>query len=397
MAQAQAQAQAQNRAHRIQHRIDDNVADIPIFHGNFKDTETLKQYVSRIDQGITALGWSQETAFTYFSNSVKSRAGAWLECYKTDNPELPLTWAEFKPHFRKAFGDVTDPIVFAQELCNIRPEHHGNCLYTYYAEITRAVNLHQEKFLTPPPLPELAEQEFDEEQVAFINTLHQQTHQAAVRTIHTTLRQEFFLNGLPKKQLDLVANKPQLKTVNDMIEFIHLQETVEKKKTTTTTTTQATPLAQPLAQSILTTAPEPEKEEVVSASQQQYRTQNFRGNGGRGQNFSGYRGNTNNYRGNGNGNRGTYYNGNRGGGYDNRSNFQNYQAQSQATNTTTGTGKTCIYCKKLGHIQDVCRTRINRNEPCIDSQGRGYFPKPNISVQAMQPEISSNSVFFLEN
>ena len=71
----------------------------------------------------------------------------------------------------------------------------------------------------------------------------------------------------------------------------------------------------------------------------------------------------------------------------------NAQTQNNTQNNrTNGPGKTCIYCRKPGHIQDFCFNRIDRGDPCIDSQGKSYWPKVNSNE-----EISSSSVFFLEN
>ena len=53
----------------IQQHINDNIADLPIFYGQpAKDTVTLKFFVSRIDQGVTALNWMQTDAYNYFKN-----------------------------------------------------------------------------------------------------------------------------------------------------------------------------------------------------------------------------------------------------------------------------------------------------------------------------------------
>ena len=405
-------ANAQPPSH-IQITIDKEIASIPIFYGNYKDTETLASYVARIDQGISALNWSEETAFTFFSNSVKGRARAWLDCYLTDNPLLPRRWIDFKPFFRKAFGDVSDPIVFAQELCNIKLEQHGNCLYTYYAEITKAVNLHQEKFITPPPQPAIpANLEMDEDQIEFVGIIYRQTHSNAVQAIHTTLRREFFLNGLPKKLLDLVAHKTHLQTVNDMIEYLHQQEIVERKKNGNGA--QPTPPSSSTSNSssmhtISNSTTEGSTEEI--AANNRIQPSNYRGNNYR----NNYRGNNNNYR--GNYNRGGYDN-NRGGYRPNNQNFQNagQNAQNNAGQNAqnfqnagqkqnTGPSKTCIYCRRIGHIQDFCRDRMNKGDPCIDSQGRGYFPNPKVNVSAAQEvgaasvsaAAHANSVFFLEN
>ena len=68
---------AQNR---IQQRINDNIADVPIFYGQpTKDTVTLKFFVSRIDQGVSALNWTQANAYTYFKNALKANAACWLD------------------------------------------------------------------------------------------------------------------------------------------------------------------------------------------------------------------------------------------------------------------------------------------------------------------------------
>ena len=51
----------------IQQRIFDTIADVPIFYGQpAKDTVTLNFFVSRINQGVTALNWTQADAYTYF-------------------------------------------------------------------------------------------------------------------------------------------------------------------------------------------------------------------------------------------------------------------------------------------------------------------------------------------
>ena len=62
----------------IQHRINDNIADVPIFYGqSAKDTVTLNFFLSCIDQGVTALNWTQADAYTYFKNALKSTAACW--------------------------------------------------------------------------------------------------------------------------------------------------------------------------------------------------------------------------------------------------------------------------------------------------------------------------------
>jgi hypothetical protein len=372
----------------LQQLQDKDTSTIPLFYGNQKDTVTLQCFINRIDTGVRTLNWTQNIAFTYFQNATRSTAAAWLESFLVDNPDQPQQWQIVKPHFRKAFGDSTDPIVFAQEVFHIRPHQFNNSLFEYYNAISRAVKLHEEEF-TPPPLPPLPENhQLTEEEVAFVTTTHENAYKLAIQTVHAKLRKEFFLNGLSKAQLDLVVDKPHITTVHEMIAAIHQHESVQKKKNGNG---QATTV--PSVQSVQSTFPQNEseaKQEEVAATFQtttnNTNNTNFRGNY-RGSN---YRGNQNQtYRGAGNGYRGT--NPNRGGaGAGYRPNYN--QANNSTNANTNNSGKTCIFCRKPNHIQDFCRARISQNAPCIDNQGKTYWPK----VHANE-EISSSSVFFLEN
>ena len=372
----------------LQQLQDTDISTIPLFYGNQKDTVTLQCFINRIDTGVRTLNWTQNIAFTYFQNATRSTAAAWLESFLVDNPEQPQQWQTVKPHFRKAFGDSTDPIVFAQEVFHIRPHQFNNSLFEYYNAISRAVKLHEEEF-TPPPLPPLPENhQLTEEEVAFVTTTHENAYKLAIQTVHAKLRKEFFLNGLSKAQLDLVVDKPHITTLHEMIAAIHQHESVQKKKNG-----NGQPTTVSSVQSVQSTFPQNEsegKQEEVAATFQtttnNTNNTNFRGNY-RGSN---YRGNQNQtYHGAGNGYRGT--NPNRGGagaGYR-----PNYNQASNSTNANTNnSGKTCIFCRKPNHIQDFCRARISQNAPCIDNQGKTYWPK----VHAIE-EISSSSFFFLEN
>ena len=370
----------------LQQQQDKDTSTIPLFYGNQKDTVTLQCFINRIDTGIRTLNWTQNIAFTYFQNAARSTAAAWLESFLIDNPNTAREWQTVKPHFRKAFGDTTDPIIFAQEVFHIRPQQFNNSLFEYYNAISRAVKLHEEEF-TPPPLPPLPEDhQLTNEEVAFVTTIHENAYKLAVQTVHAKLRKEFFLNGLSKTQLDLVVDKPHINTVHEMITAIHQHESVQKKKNGN---------AQPTVLSSVQQHESEAREEVAAAAFQTPTTQN--GNNYRGSyRGANYRGQSQNYRGSGNGYRGT--NPNRGGAATNyRPNYsQTNNANNATTNSSTNNsnyGKTCIFCRKPNHIQDFCRARISQNAPCIDSQGKTYWP-PKIHANE---EISSSSVFFLEN
>ena len=369
----------------LQQQQDKDTSTIPLFYGNQKDTVTLQCFINRIDTGIRTLNWTQNIAFTYFQNATRSTAAAWLESFLVDNPDTAREWQAVKQHFRKAFGDTTDPIVFAQEVFHIRPNQFNNSLFDYYNAISRAVKLHEEEFI-PPPLPPLPENhQLTEEEVALVTTTHENAYKLAVQNVHAKLRKEFFLNGLSKTQLDLVVDKPHINTVHEMIAAIHQHESVQKKKNGNDQST--------ILSSVQQQESETKQEEVAAATFTTPTTQNGNNNYRGSYRGTYYRGNqSQNYRGSGNGYRGA--NSNRGGAATNSNYRPNYNQTNNAASSSTNSnsGKICIFCRKPNHIQDFCRARISQSAPCIDGQGRTYWPK----VHANE-EISSSSVFFLEN
>ena len=124
---------------RIQQRLNDDIADIPLFHGN-KNIDTIKPatYVERIKQGISSLAWMQAQAFTYFKNSIKSSTANWLD-----------TWLSFNRNAAqdKAFGDKSDPMVFANTMFNIKLSNYISDFYNFSVAITKMMGLHTGKFL----------------------------------------------------------------------------------------------------------------------------------------------------------------------------------------------------------------------------------------------------------
>jgi hypothetical protein len=49
-------------------------------------------------------------------------------------------------------------------------------------------------------------------------------------------------------------------------------------------------------------------------------------------------------------------------------------------NQATASSKVvCRFCKKIGHWQKYCRTRIRDNKPCIDENGKPYENQPKVT------------------
>ena len=349
-----------DRAARIQQRIDENVADLPFFYGRKeKDTVTLKHYISRVDQGVAALGWTQAQAYVYFTNSIKDKAANWLEYHLEENRDIARSWEVIKPAFRRAFGDTTDQMVFASDLSSIKIEKYNNDLYDFAAAVTRICKLHNEKYQNAALVLPNGHGLDAAGQLVCRNAVL-----AAFNTVHDDLRKEFFIMGLNEKQKSLIHNKPELNTMSLLLEFIKREEDLISKAKTING--NGAPPPPPAA----TLAPIQTDDTVLAAllasgyqrgGQQPFRGQQQRGRGQRGAT----RGSNSGHRG-GNANAGASGSGGSGNnpGHNNGNKI-----------------KFCLYCRKPYHKQENCKQRIKDNAPCLDAQGFPFYPKSGNTVQ----------------
>ena len=61
-----------------QRRWNDSVSDLPIFHGNDKDTITAESIVARVEAAANTLTWDDEQTYNNFSLAMRSNAEKWL-------------------------------------------------------------------------------------------------------------------------------------------------------------------------------------------------------------------------------------------------------------------------------------------------------------------------------
>ena len=294
---------------RIQQRINDNIADIPIFYGQpDKDTITLKYYVSRIDQGVSALNWTQGNAYVAFKNYLKGAAANWLASH----------------------------------------------VYTAAQQL---------------------------EIKGFVD--------AGFHAVHDDFIKEFILGGLPEDIKTKVANKPNLDTVLQIVDFlINEQNICEKKKNGLLSEMKPAPQNPPAAGSIHSVAPQEAAftpEEALAAIQFQ---NSFRGQ-------SRGRGNRGGARGRGGPSRGQHSFPGAAGGASQRGGAQ--QGSQRGGNTGGGAIQKdafCIYCHKKFHKQEECRSRIRDNAPCYSPSGTAYFPKVINSAEEAEQQENVDSVNF---
>jgi hypothetical protein len=74
--------------------------------------------------------------------------------------------------------------------------------------------------------------------------------------------------------------------------------------------------------------------------------------------------------------------------------YRNNQQQWRSNNPGNNANRnkmTCSFCRKLGHCQEDCRKRINSNQPCVDCNGKTFWPKINTTdsgtpIQSLQEQ-----------
>jgi len=75
-------------------------------------------------------------------------------------------------------------------------------------------------------------------------------------------------------------------------------------------------------------------------------------------------------------------------------NYRGNQQQWRSNNPSNNANRnkmTCNFCRKLCHRQEDCRKRINSNQPCVDSNGKTFWPKINTTengapIQSLQEQ-----------
>ena len=369
-------------AERIQQRINDHIADLPFFFAEKnKDTVSLQTYISRIEQGIEALEWTQENAFTYFKNSLRGDAAQWLIGTLSDLPDLAKTWEVYKPLFREAFGDTTDEIVFAQEIGTLTIGQFDNNLIKYYAAITKAIDLHGDKYRAEVyPIP--ANLALTAAQTLFVQkAFHDGAHK-----VHVDLKKEFFIRGLTTKQINMIKLKPNLTTPRDVFNYLRREEDLELKLKTNGQHTNGTGNGASNGNGgPKPTAPAPIK--IESAEEQEGSQQAAANYPPRQQSQRGQQ------RGRGQRGRGSVQPRPSGQPSGSQNGTGNYNGNQQAPKPFF-----CIFCRKPNHNQDDCRQRIAENAPCLSKNGVPYFPRSQNPVEeettTQNGSIFANSVFF---
>ena len=335
MADAAAQAAAQAAANR---RLNETISDLPKFYGTEKDTVSAENLADRIDASIATLAWTQPMAYNYFKMALHSKAETWLKMMKETEDGFLDHWDFVKPLFKARFGKKMDVAKIGQVLDNLKMEPNEH-VSDFAAKLN--TNFSQLRDIIPPGNVINVPANRDERTDAVCAGIHSN----AVRHTHLQYLKYFFIAGLPKAIMQLVASKDPATFSEAHKEAVKIQDLTKSKSDNGCSAI--------------------ENDESINqiqgnGSQNPYRG-NYRGRGGRGRGAS---------RGAPSGRGG--YNGNNGNGNGNGQPKGDNQQQN-------GTKPTCWWCNIYGHRQEDCRKRIKANAPCKGLNGSTYWPKNKAS------------------
>ena len=371
-------------ANRIQERMDDDVADIPLFHGNSKDTINASTFINRIEQGIESLAWTPAQAYMYFRNALRSDADDWIAGILYLEPNIVRNWTIFRPRFSQEYEISSIRHTFIHKVTSVTLAACDNKLNKYVRQIGETINGAKDVFIhpvVPAALPVDAAvfpAASNAVHLAYLNGLIR----ANTDTVFEFLAAETYIDGLPQLDYDKLKNKVLITTTHQMHTYL--------------VNDRALKAAQPNRANARPALPAPagniapvENDDDVSAVRPGNNGANRNGNNRRnnGNRNNGNNGNGRAERNSQNGQR-NGYNGQNNGRNGNQGNYMNNDPRGQNGKPSarpykfSQNGKPiCHHCELTGHMQKQCRARISAKKPCVKPDGTTWFPILSASDQ----------------
>jgi hypothetical protein len=310
---------------------------LPEFWGQReKDSITANAFIQRVDNMMAANNWSDHIAFRNFALVLRGSADIWLKSQEIleDITGDRRLWTIVRPLFKAEFAIESDDKRILDGLAHLAMKQSEN-IRDYFGCLSIVNTIIMEAYDSYTVLP-----------VEPVLTGNIQADTAAmrahVRARDINLAKFFLLNhfraGLPtelRRVLNL-QNEDELR-LNAAVKLATIEARSREEAK--------------CQNKIYATEVMPENQEPqIEAVRQNWRPAN--------QNQS------NQYRSQ-----------NRNQNQQQRSNNQSWR-QGAGSNSNKN-GQTCIYCKRQGHRQEECRKRQKANKPCLDSNGRAFWPKVN--------------------
>ena len=320
-----------------------DLAKLPIWSGELKkDGYTCEQWVERVNRAQTTAGWTPQQTMAYVYNALRGSALLWYEAlprYGVDDKD----WNVVRTELLDAYSRVQTTRTAVIGLSNLN-QGADEPVNDFGARVAKVINDLDRLMPAAARQPAGVVWPAGFTALAGFNALAAATKQdvlndAANKAVWNTMNhmgvQLFISNLKPVFRDELMKNPPA--TLMEAVKAARHLEKIKQdpKSTAAVSVITANDAADDFDPQI----------EALSTSFKSW-LQNKRGaSRGRGRG----RGNNNNNRGSGRGNNNSQRN-------DNGSNSYN----------------TCRYCKKPGHLQKVCNSRIRAGAPEVDQKGKPY-------------------------
>jgi hypothetical protein len=358
-AQAAAAQMAQQILANTNVTLKQELVKIPDFWGEKgKDTVTAMQFMARIDECSVANDWNDTTTYANFSLCLKGEADEWLAS-KVRLLELTAaqrTWTRIRPLFKKEFAACSDDKLIIDGLANLahRPGENPRKFMSRLEKLFNTLHENYASYRIKPerPAPIQPQGTYTQDMLtSFAND--------SVKAYNKFLLAQVFRAAAPENVRKLLSHKDQTRmTVDDAYDTFFTDHRVESDKRERTMVNvinnEEDSSNNATDQDIAAFRPQQRQQQQRYAPQQ---NSNYRNNQNQQQK-----------------------------GKQNKNSYpkkQNYNPQSNSGNT--GNGKFCAYCKILNHSQEECRKRMRDNKPCMNNQGKLYWPKINSAAENNDP------------
>jgi len=356
-AQAAAAQMAQQILANTNVTLKQELVKIPDFWGEKgKDTVTPTQFMARIDECQIANDWNDTTTYANFSLCLRGEADEWLAS-KVRLLELTpaqKTWTRIRPLFKKEFAACSDDKLIIDGLANLahKPGENPRKFMSRLEKLFNTLHENYASYRIKPERPAALQPQGTYTQdmlTAFAND--------SVRAYNKFLLAQVFRAAAPENVRKLLSHKDQTRmTVDDAYDTFFTDHRVENDKKERA---MVNVIDDEQDSGNATT------EQDIAAFRPQQRQQQQRY--GQQQN-SNYRSNQNQQQ-------------------KGKSNKNSYPKKTTNNNSqgNSGNGKFCAYCKILNHSQEECRKRMRDNKPCVNNQGKLYWPKVNSTAENNDP------------
>jgi hypothetical protein len=331
---------------------------LPEFWGQKeKDSISANEFVKRVDKMMSSNNWSDKVAFDNFGLALKGEANTWLDSQvilKQIEGDREC-WSIIRPFFKEEFVTESDDKLILDGLAHMSMRSTKN-VRSFFRRLNKVntviMEAYQSYTLTPadPPL----------DAAGNISNADFQTYkQALIKNVSQFyLLNQFRAALLP--DLCRVINLQPIQTL-DLDTAVRLATIELRSKEEAKSGPKINPVQQPEEEEDAVEAVAQPCQKKFFPQGQQNRNQQQHQNTRPQQQSNSYGNNQQQWRSNNPGNN------------SNRNN------------------KTCSFCRRMGHRQEEYRKRMNANQPCIDANGKTFWPKINTTdagapIQSLQDQ-----------